>query len=84
MSGFPTHRNTADGILEAVERGGHIKIETLTHLLELLASKTNHPHHIEVAIQTGAVLKTIDNEDDAQETIRRLTAKPTLNATGRR
>jgi hypothetical protein len=54
-------------------KGGPIKPETLARLLESLASGTTYPHHVAVEITVGAVLKTIDNEDDAQETIRRIT-----------
>jgi hypothetical protein len=72
----PTFRNTADGILWAVDKGGPIQPETLEHLISLLASKTNYQHHVEIAVLTGAVLKTIDNERDAQETIRLLIAQP--------
>lgn len=70
-----TFRNTADGILWAVDKGCPIQPETLEHLLVLLASKTTYQHHVEVAVLTGAVLKTIDNERDAQETIRLLISR---------
>lgn len=69
-------RNEPDGILEAVRDKGAIQLPTLNRLLELLKAKTEYPHHIQVAVSTGAVLKTIDNEQDALETIRRLEAKP--------
>jgi hypothetical protein len=72
---YLTRRNTADGIMDAVESGGPITIDTLKTLIELLGDKTNYPFHIEVAVLSGAVLKTIDNEKDAQETIQRLQAK---------
>jgi len=72
----PMRRNTADGILEAVGKGGPIQLSTAKELLKLLTEKTDHPAHIAIEINTGALLKTVDNEDDAQETIRRLRAKP--------
>jgi hypothetical protein len=69
-------RNTADGIVEAVAQGGRIRLETLTTLLALLEEKTDYKFHIEVAVVTGALLKTIDNEEDALETIERLKKAP--------
>lgn len=65
-------RNTADGVLQAVDKGDPIKPETLEHLLMLLREKTDYPHHVAVEVTQGAFLRTIDNENDAQETIRRL------------
>ena len=71
-------RTGADSVLRAVDKGGAITTETLAELLELLRTKTDYHFHIEVAIlpSKSALLKTIDNERDAQETIRRLKAKP--------
>lgn len=71
-------RTGADSILRAVEKGGAIQMDTLAELLRLFAEKTDYHFHIEVAVQaTGsAILKTIDNERDAKETIRRLMAIP--------
>ncbi|HSX22414.1 MAG TPA: hypothetical protein VLE97_06515 [Gaiellaceae bacterium] len=71
-------RSGADSILRAVEKGGEIQLATLTELLELLRTKTDYHFHVEVAIlpSKSALLKTIDNERDALETIRRLKAKP--------
>ena len=65
-------------LVRAVEKGGAITLETLTELLKLLSVKTDYYFHVEVAIlpTSSAILKTIDNERDAQETIRRLKAKP--------
>ena len=71
-----TRRNTADGVLQAVALGGRITMPTLVRLLELLPAKTTYRHHIEIAIDTGALLKTLDNEEDALETIRRLESAP--------
>lgn len=65
-------RSTPDGISRAVRVGGLIQLGTLKRLLALLAEKTDYPHHISVEVTVGAVLKMIDNESDAQETIRRL------------
>lgn len=72
------NRSGADSILRAVKNGGAIQMETLTELLDLLRTKTDYHVHVEVAVlpSGGALLKTIDNERDAQETIRRLRAKP--------
>lgn len=69
-------RNTADGIVEAVAQGGRIRLETLMTLLALLEEKTDYKFHIEVAVVTNALLKTIDNEEDALETIERLKKAP--------
>jgi len=69
-------RNDPDSVLEAVALGGRITRPTLDRLLELLASKTDYPHHIAIEVTVGALLKTIDNEADALETIRRLEKKP--------
>lgn len=70
-------RHTADSVLRAVQKGGEIQMETLVELLDLLHTKTDYLFHIAVEIlPTGsALLKTIDNERDAKETIRRLKAK---------
>ena len=71
-------RSGADSILHAVDKGGAIKLDTLTELLDLLRTKTDYKFHIEVAVlpSKSALLKTIDNERDAKETIRRLRTKP--------
>lgn len=71
------NRYSPDGILRNVRRKGAITLPTLTRLLALLKEKTDYPHHIAVEITTGALLKTIDNEEDALETVRRLEEKPT-------
>ena len=70
-------RSGAGSILRAVEKGGVIELETLTELLELLHTKTDYHFHVEVAIlpSGSAMLKTIDNERDTKETIRRLKEK---------
>ena len=71
-------RSGADSVLRAVEKGGAITLATLTELMDLLLKKTDYHFHIEVSIlpSKSALLKTIDNERDAKETIRRLKAKP--------
>lgn len=71
-------RTGAGSILRAVDKGGAITLETLTELLDLLRTKTDYQFHIEVAIlpSKSALMRTIDNERDAKETIRRLKAKP--------
>jgi len=73
-----TLRSGADSVLRAVEKGGPIQMATLSELVDLLTAKTDYHFHVEVAVlPTGsAIMKTIDNERDAQETIRRLKAKP--------
>ena len=72
------NRSGASSILRAIEKGGAITPETLAELLDLLRTKTNYHFHVEVAVlpSKSALLKTIDNERDAKETIRRLKAKP--------
>jgi hypothetical protein len=72
-------RTGASSILRAVDKGGEITIETLTELLDLLRTKTDYHFHVEVAVlpSGSALLKTIDNERDAKETIRRLKLKET-------
>lgn len=69
-------RHNADEILRAVAQGGRIKIETAQKLLELVTKKTEYQAHLEVAIATPMMLSTIDNEEDALETISRLERKP--------
>ena len=73
------NRSGASSILRAVEKGGEIQLDTLTELLDLLRTKTDYHFHVEVAVlpSGSALLKTIDNERDAKETIRRLKEKKT-------
>lgn len=70
-------RHSAASVLRAVEKGGEIQLATLVVLLEMLRTKTDYHFHVEVAIlpSKSALLKTIDNERDARETIRRLRQK---------
>jgi hypothetical protein len=70
-------RSGASSILRAVEKGGSIQPNTLKELLELLGTKTTYHFHVEVAIlpTDSAIMRTIDNERDAKETIRRLKEK---------
>ena len=51
-------------------------------MLELLPQKTEYLFWIALEVNTGAMLKTLDNEDDAQETIRRLEGAPDLAEPG--
>lgn len=69
-------RNKPDGIIEAVALGGRIRLETLSTLLALLEEKTDYKFHIAVEVMVGALLKTLDNEADALETIERLREAP--------
>lgn len=70
-------RTRADSVMRAVEKGGAIQLDTLRELLELLGSKTDYHFHVavEIASPRSAIMKTLDNERDAQETIRRLKEK---------
>ncbi|MDB4996730.1 MAG: hypothetical protein JWM74_4162 [Myxococcaceae bacterium] len=65
-------RTEPGAIAHAVALGGRITPPTLTRLLDELAKKTDYPHHIAVEITVGGLLKVVDNEADALETIRRL------------
>jgi hypothetical protein len=69
-------RKSPESIQSAVAKGGRIRRETLDRLLELLPKKTDFLHWIALEVRTPALLKTIDNEDDALETIRRLEGAP--------
>lgn len=75
---FGKPRDTPESIFKAVEKGGSIQLTTLASLLELIASKTDAHFHIavEVLMPNSALLKTIDNERDALETICRLKTAP--------
>ncbi len=66
-----TRRNTADGILAAVDEGGRMQFGTLEQLFGELA-RAGMQFHLVVEVRIGPILKTIDNERDATETIRRL------------
>ena len=78
------NRSGASSRLCAVEKGGAITSATLTELLELLRTKTDYHFHVEVAVlpSGSALLKTIDNERDAKETIRRLRTKAPVEGKG--
>lgn len=71
-------RDSANSIVRAVKKGGAIQMDTLAELLDLLRTKTDYAFHVAVeVVPTGsALMKTIDNERDAKETIRRLKEKP--------
>lgn len=74
---FDKLRSAPESIFRAVEKGGPIQMDTLAELLDLLHNKTDYAYHVAVEVlPTGsALLKTIDNERDAVETIRRLKEK---------
>ena len=65
-------------IQHAVAKGGRIRRETLDRLIDLLPRKTRHLFWITLEVNTGAMLMTLDNEDDALETVRRLEVAPDL------
>jgi hypothetical protein len=67
-----TKRSDADEVRWAVHKGGRITRPTLDRLLVLLEQRTKFECHVAVEVLTPTMLKTIDNEDDALETIRRL------------
>lgn len=69
-------RKSPEAIQDAVAHGGRIRRETLDRLLTLLPQKTDFLHWIALEVRVAALLKTIDNEDDALETIRRLESAP--------
>ena len=75
-------RKAPEEIQHAVAKGGRIRVATLRRLLELLPQKTEYLFWIALEVNTGAMLKTLDNEDDAQETIRRLEGAPDLAEPG--
>lgn len=77
-------RHEADAIVKAVELGGRIQPGTLIELLNLIATKTVYEAHIAVEVVTPTMVKTIDNEDDAQETIKRLRDAPDCTSTEKR
>ena len=66
--------NSATAVLSAVNRGGAIQLDTLKKLGVLL-EQAGYSYHFAVEVEVAALLKTIDNERDAQETIRRLKEK---------
>jgi hypothetical protein len=68
-------RNEPAGILESVSKNGRIALDTLMELLVVLKDKTPYKFHIAVEVNTGTLLKTIDNEKDAQQTIANLKKK---------
>lgn len=70
-----TKRHEADEIKMAVHKGGSITRQTQDRLMDLLKEKTDYQVHIAIEVFTPTMLKTIDNEEDAIETIKRLEAK---------
>lgn len=69
-------RGKPDGIAAAVAKGGRIRIETAIEVLRLIEEKTDFIPWLAIEVQTPMLLKTLDNEDDAQETLRRLREAP--------
>lgn len=61
----------ADEILARVAEGQPIRTETMLSLIRMLQLK-GFEFHLAVEVQSGSLLKTIDNERDAVETILRL------------
>lgn len=67
-------RDSADSVLLVVKKYGKIKASTLSELCYLL-DRINRDFHIEVAVHPTnkiSLLKTIDNENDAQLTIQNI------------
>lgn len=75
-------RSDPEEIAHAIKTGGRIKLETAAEMLRLIEEKTDHVAWIAVEVQTRTMLKTVDNEEDAQETIRRLRAAPPKETEG--
>jgi hypothetical protein len=73
-----TKRGDADAVAFAVHKGGRITRPTLERLLHLLEERTTYEVHLAVEVLTPTMLKTVDNEDDALETIRRLEGAPVI------
>jgi hypothetical protein len=73
---MPGTRSSAAEIMRAIEEKGAITEPTLAKLLDLLERKTDYKVHVAVEILTKSILKTVDNEEDALETIRRLEGAP--------
>ena len=69
-------RNSASGVIAKVHTGGRIKIGTAIEILALISTRTSYKAHLAIEVNTGPMLKTIDNEADAQETLSRLRAAP--------
>jgi len=60
--------SSASNIIRRVKESGAMSIKTLT-ILSMYLDQMKLKHHIAVEVQSGALLKTIDNEADAQQTI---------------
>ncbi len=63
-----------DSILKRVEQKGRISLSTLLNLCEKL-SDIGKKFHIAVEVESGCLLKTIDNEQDAKQTIENIENK---------
>ena len=64
-------RMQASDILKAVHNEGKIRLDTLV----LLSSKlklAGYKHHFEVSVQSGSLLKVIDTQDLAIQTIQNI------------
>ncbi len=69
-------RQAPAGILEALAQGGRIKLETLQKFAELYPKKAKFNFHFELVVESRALFKTVDNEADLQEILKRLEAAP--------
>lgn len=63
-----------DAILTRVAQKGHIQEKTVTELSAVL-KEAGYEFHLAVEVQSGALLKTLDNEGDARQTITNLRKK---------
>ena len=66
--------SSASNIIRRVEESGAMSIRTLT-ILSMYLDQMKLKHHVAVEIQSGVLLKTIDNEVDAQQTIKNIQEK---------
>ncbi len=87
-SRVPSHcmklkRESASVVLSVVDKYGAIKPDTLVELGSLL-DKMDRDYHVEVAVhpsKDSSLLKTIDNENDAQITIQNIKQHLSLKET---
>jgi len=66
--------SSASNIIRRVKESGAISHDTLIELCKQL-DLMGYKYHISVEVQSGALLKTIDNEADAQQTIKNIQEK---------
>jgi hypothetical protein len=71
-------RQGADAVCRAVREKGAIRRSTLQRLVALLRERTDYRFHLALEVETGALLKTLDNEADVRETIARLERAPRI------